>query len=134
MLTASSAVHSKKHLVIATKIPDGRFVIDNIISSNNKVIGGTSKLFKCFIEKYKPANVLCFSDWNLFSGKGYEEAGFLDMGYTGPDKFYVTINNTLQRINRNPYAYKQYKVMVEQGKLFECYGAGSRKFVWYSNN
>lgn len=108
--------------------------IRGCISSNNKVIGGTSKLFKYFIEKYKPANVLCFSDWNLFSGKGYEEAGFLDMGYTGPDKFYVTINNTLQRINRNPYAYKQYKVMVEQGKLFECYGAGSRKFVWYSNN
>ena len=54
------------------------------------------------------------------------------MGYTGPDKFYVTVNSALQRINRNPYAYQQYKVMVEQGKLFECYGAGSRKFVWYN--
>ena len=106
--------------------------IRGCISSNNKVIGGTSKLFKYFIDKYKPNNVLCFSDWNLFSGKGYEEAGFLDMGYTGPDKFYVTVNSALQRINRNPYAYQQYKVMVEQGKLFECYGAGSRKFIWYN--
>lgn len=54
------------------------------ISSNNKVIGGTSKLFKYFIETYKPNNILCYSDWNLFSGKGYEESGFTFAGFTGP--------------------------------------------------
>lgn len=102
------------------------------ISSNNKVVGGTSKLLKHFIDTYKPNNILCFSDWNLFSGKGYEEAGFQLEGYTGPDKFYITINNKMQRINRSPYAYQQYKQMVNEGKLFECHGCGSKKFVWYS--
>lgn len=101
------------------------------ISSNNKVIGGTSKLFTYFIEQYKPNNILCFSDWNLFSGKGYEEAGFELEGYTGPDKFYITISSKMQRINRSPYAYQQYKQMVNEGKLFECYGCGSKKYVWY---
>lgn len=102
------------------------------ISSNNKVVGGTSKLLKHFIDTYKPNNILCFSDWNLFSGKGYEEAGFQLEGYTGPDKFYITINNKMQRINRSPYAYQQYKQMVNEGKLFECHGCGSKKFVWYN--
>ena len=105
--------------------------IRGCISSNNKVIGGTSKLLKHFIDKYNPNNILCFSDWNLFSGKGYEEAGFIFEGYTGPDKFYITNNSKLVRINRNPYAYQQYKMLVEEGKLSECYGCGSKKFVWY---
>lgn len=108
--------------------------IRGCISSNNKVIGGTSKLFNHFINTYNPENVLCYSDWNLFSGKGYEESGFVFEGFTGPDKFYITTNNRLQRINRNPYAYSMYKQMVEEGKLFECYGCGSKKFVWYKEN
>ena len=102
------------------------------ISSNNKVIGGTSKLLKHFIDTYKPNNILCFSDWNLFSGKGYEESGFQFEGFTGPDKFYITKTNKMIRINRSPYAYQQYKIMVQEGKLFECYGCGSKKFVWYA--
>ena len=101
------------------------------ISSNNKVIGGTSKLLKHFIDTYKPSNILCFSDWNLFNGKGYEESGFQFEGLTGPDKFYITKTNRMVRINRSPYAYQQYKLMVQEGKLFECYGCGSKKFVWY---
>lgn len=101
------------------------------ISSNNKVIGGTSKLLKHFIDTYKPNNILCFSDWNLFNGKGYEESGFQFEGLTGPDKFYITKTNRMVRINRSPYAYQQYKLMVQEGKLFECYGCGSKKFVWY---
>lgn len=100
------------------------------ISSNNKVIGGTSKLLKHFIDTYNPDNILCFSDWNLFSGNGYEESGFELEGYTGPDKFYITNSSHMQRINRNPYAYSMYKQMVQEGKLFECYGCGSKKFVW----
>ena len=103
------------------------------ISSNNKVIGGTSKLLKHFIDIYKPNNILCFSDWNLFSGKGYEESGFQFEGFTGPDKFYITKTNKMIRINRSPYAYQQYKLMVQEGKLFECYGCGSKKFVWYAD-
>lgn len=102
------------------------------LSSNNKVIGGTSKLLKHFIDTYKPNNILCFSDWNLFSGKGYEESGFQFEGFTGPDKFYITKTNKMIRINRSPYAYQQYKIMVQEGKLFECYGCGSKKFVWYA--
>ena len=104
----------------------------NSISSNNKVIGGTSKLLSYFIKTYHPKNILCFSDWNLFNGKGYEEAGFQFEGFTSPDKFYIVPGRKLVRINRNPYAYQQYKQLVAEGKFLECYGCGSKKFVWYA--
>lgn len=100
-------------------------------ASNNVIIGGTSKLFKYFVKKYNPVNVLCYADWNLFNGKGYKECGFKFIGYTGPDKFFVIPNsNPLKRVNRNPYKYKEFKELVKNNKLLECYGAGSLKFVW----
>lgn len=107
--------------------------IRGCISSNNKVIGGTSKLLNHFIKTYDPENILCFSDWNLFSGKGYEECGFCFEGYTGPDKFYISNPRKLIRINRNPYTYQENKTLVQEGKLLECYGCGSKKFVWYKS-
>lgn len=107
--------------------------IRGCISSNNKVIGGTSKLFSYFLKTYNPESILCYSDWNLFNGKEYEESGFTFAGYTGPDKFYVTNDSHQIRINRNPYAYSSYKLLVQQGKLYECHGAGSKKFVWFKH-
>lgn len=96
-------------------------------ASNNSVIGGTSKLFKYFINKYNPNSVLCYADLNLFNGKGYEKCGFEFTGYTGPNKFYV---KQFKRIERNPARYKEYKELVKQNKLLLCYGAGSMRFVW----
>lgn len=99
-------------------------------ASNNVVIGGTSKLFKYFIKNYNPQSILCYADWNLFNGKGYKECGFEFVSYTGPDKFYVTNTVPQIRINRNPYKYHEFKSLVQQNKLYECYGAGSLKFEW----
>lgn len=103
--------------------------IRGCIASNNQVIGGTSKLLKYFIKNYNPESILCYADANLFDGKGYQQAGFEFIDYTGPDKFFIE-NNTLIRHLRNPYKYKFYKEAVKQGKFMECYGAGSLKFVW----
>lgn len=100
-------------------------------ASLNSVVGGTSKLFKYFIKTYNPDSVLCYADWNLFDGKGYTECGFILDGYTGPDKFYVKAKEDKIRINRNPYKYKTYKELVTNNDLFECYGAGSKRFIWH---
>lgn len=101
---------------------------------NTIVIGGTSKLFKYFIDVYKPSNILCYADWNLFNGNGYEKLGFELLSFTGPDLFFIHNSSALERINRNPYANSLHKQMVKEGKLFECHGCGSKKFVWYASN
>ena len=95
------------------------------------IIGGTAKLFKYFVEKYNPDNVLSYCDWNLFNGKTYENLGFELIKYTGPDLFFVRNSSRLERIHRNPYTNKEHKQMVKEGKLHECHGCGSKKFVWY---
>ena len=99
-------------------------------ASNNLIIGGVSKLFKYFIKKYTPKSILCYADWNLFNGKGYEKIGFKFDGYTGPNKFYVTNTTVPLRINRNPYKYKEFKKLIAKNKLYTCYGAGSLRFIW----
>lgn len=58
--------------------------------------------------------------------------GFEFLSFTGPDLFFVKNSHRLERINRNPYANKEHKELVKQGKLFECHGCGSKKFVWYA--
>lgn len=98
-------------------------------ASKNVVVGGTSKLFNHFIKSYNPMSVLCYADWNLFNGDGYKQCGFVFSGYTGPDLFYI-MNSSMKRISRNPYKHKEYKLLVENGKLFKCYGAGSLRFIW----
>lgn len=103
------------------------------IASNNFVIGGTSKLLKHFIKEYEPKSILCYADWNLFNGRGYKEAGFEFDGYTGPDKFYLQ-PRPIKRINRNPHKYALFKQMVQDKKLWLCYGAGSLRFKWINPN
>lgn len=100
-------------------------------ASFNIVIGGTSKLFKYFVKKYNPKNVICYADWNLFNGSGYKECGFKFDGLTGPDKFYIENNKGMKRLNRNPYKYKEFKELVNKARLFECYGSGSKRFIWF---
>ena len=102
-------------------------------ASLNSVVGGTSKLFKYFVKNYNPNSVLCYADWNLFNGKGYEECGFKFTGYTGPDKFYIKNRGDRSRLSRNPYKYAEHKDLVKKNVLFECYGAGSKRFVWTRN-
>lgn len=99
-------------------------------ASLNSVIGGTSKLFSYFVKNYLPKTVLCYADWNLFEGKGYAECGFDFDGYTGPDKFYVKSKGDKARIAHNPYKYKEYKQLVSNNVLYECYDAGSKRFIW----
>ena len=102
-------------------------------ASNNIVVGGTSKLFQYFVKQYNPISVLCYADWNLFNGDGYKQCGFTLDGYTGPDMFYIT-NSSLKRISRNPYKHKEYKELIERGRLLKCYSAGSLRFIWSKNS
>ena len=96
--------------------------------NHSRVIGGVSKLFSYFVNKYNPSSVLCYSDFNLFCGNGYAACGFELDGFTGPDKFYIDEMGV--RIPRRANKYKEYKENVDSGKWLLCYGAGSLRFVW----
>ena len=90
-------------------------------------------MFSYFVKNYSPKSVICYADWNLFKGNGYTECGFVFDGFTGPDKFYYD-TTAKTRIARNPYKYREFKEQVKSNKLFECYGAGSKRFIWTKDN
>lgn len=51
-------------------------IIDNIIT------GASSKIYSYFVKKYKPNEVISYSDESMFSGYVYEKLGFDFIGYS----------------------------------------------------
>ena len=98
-----------------------------------QIVGGTSKLFKYFIKNYQPKSIICYSDFNKFSGNSYKNCGFTLDKITTPDMWFNEING-LKRINRQPSKHQLTKQLVESGDLLEMHGAGNMKWVWRKNN
>ena len=61
-----------------------------VYKSGYNVVGGTEKMFKYFLDKYKPNNVLSYCDISKFDGGVYKRLGFKFKGYSQPN--YVWIN------------------------------------------
>ena len=40
------------------------------------IIGGLSKMLKCFITQFNPKKIICYSDNDYFSGNSYSKVGF----------------------------------------------------------
>lgn len=106
---------------------------------NTSVIGGGSKLFKFFINKYQPTEVISFSDKRYFTGSIYPLLGFQYEKDTKPNYFYIT--DYLVRENRFKFrkdvlvkdGYDENKserqIMEERG-IHRIYDCGNKKWVW----
>ena len=93
-----------------------------------QIVGGTSKLFKYFIKNYNPESIICYSDFNKFTGNSYKNCGFILDKITTPDMWFI--GDGLKRINRQPSKHQLTKKLVESGDLLEMHGAGNMKWVW----
>ena len=103
-------------------------IIRGCPASNNIVVGGVEKLFKHFIEDYKPDHVFSYCDFNKFNGKSYEEIGMKFIGYTGPNMKWLMPSGKV--INRNPSKHKELKEAAEA----QIWEAGSKKYLWTNPN
>lgn len=105
-------------------------IIRGCPGSNNIVVGGVSKLFKHFVDDYKPKSVFSYCDFNKFNGRSYETIGMKFIGYTGPDLKYVLDDG--QVVPRSPKNYKYNNTHC----IYRLFGAGSKKYriVFKSNN
>jgi len=73
------------------------------------VIGGASKLFKWFLERYKPKGVISYSDKRWSVGKLYDVLGFRHDHDSPPNYFYV---DGMRRLNR--FGFRK-SVLVKEG-------------------
>jgi len=76
---------------------------------NYNVVGGASKLFKHFLKKNNPKQIISYSDMRYFDGSLYNKLGFELVSQTKPNYFYVINHN-----RENRFKYRK-DVLVKEG-------------------
>lgn len=81
----------KKRLSLGTKVfTEGEYELLRFANlQGTSVVGGASKLFKYFINKYKPKTILSFADKNWSNGNLYEKLNFKKISETEPNYWYI---------------------------------------------
>lgn len=107
------------------------------------VIGGAEKLFKNFIDDYKPSNIISYCDISKFSGNVYTKLGFKLEGIAEPN--YKWVDMSSQKILTRYQTQK--RTLIERGLGTEdqteeeimhnlgylrVYDCGNYKFIWES--
>ena len=105
---------------------------------NIEVIDAADKLFKYFIEKYNPLEVISNVDRSWSQGELYYNLGFDLVHKTKPNYYYV-----VDDIRQNRFNYRkdklvhqgfdpnesEHEIMLERN-IFRIYDSGSLKFIW----
>lgn len=105
---------------------------------NTNIVGGASKLFKYFIEKYNPKEIITYADRSWSNGNLYNQLGFDLVHKTQPNYYYV-----VDGIRKNRFNYRkdilikngfdpnksEHDIMLER-KIYRIYDSGHLKFIW----
>jgi len=108
---------------------------------NTSVIGGASKLFKYFIQKYDPIEIISYADRSWSNGDLYKQLGFTLVHKTKPNYYYV-----VDGIRKYRFLFRK-DVLIKQGfdpnktereimlerKIYRIYDSGSLKFIYNKN-
>lgn len=93
------------------------------------VIGGASKIWKYFIDNYKPNSCVYYVDYNYFNGNSL--LNLLGMKFIKTQlgfKNYYVLENKIK--NRDPLDNKRIKELYESGDIIKIYNAGTKVYVW----
>ena len=105
---------------------------------NTSVIGGASKLFKYFLDKYCPEQVISYADRGYSNGHLYEKLGFKIDRITEPNYYYIIDNVKKYRYNfrkdiliKNGFdgSKTEHQIMIGR-KIFRVYNSGNLKYIF----
>ncbi len=105
---------------------------------NTVVIGGASKLFKYFINRYNPIEIVTYADKGYSKGDLYYKLGFESEYENIPGYHYI-----VDKIRKHRYSYRkrflikegydpnktEHEIMLER-KIYRIYDSGNLKFKW----
>lgn len=106
---------------------------------NTNVIGGASKLFKYFIKKYNPNEIVSYADKRWSNGLIYDILGFSLYNESKPNYYYVIGNKRVYRYNlRKDILIKKYNCPKEktekefcfEQKWYRIYDCGCLCYIW----
>lgn len=111
------------------------------------IIGGAEKLFKYFINNYKPETIISYCDNSKFTGNVYEKLNFKLFSYGEPSrhwynnkaKIHITDNLLRQRGFDQLFNTKYGKgvnndELMRSHNFVEIYDAGQSVWLWRANN
>jgi hypothetical protein len=105
---------------------------------NTNIIGGASRLFKYFLDNYKPNEITTYADRSFSQGKLYEILGFKLVSKTQPNYYYIIdgvrkhrFNFRKDRLIREGFdANKtEHEIMLERN-IFRIFDSGNLKFLY----
>ena len=110
--------------------------------SGTRVVGGTSKMLKYFIDKYKPQSIISYSDRAKFSGKTYTSIGMKHLLASKPGYVWSNGNNSVvTRYNSMKHklvdaglgdnSQSETDIMISLG-YYRIYDCGHNLFIWNS--
>jgi len=114
------------------------YEIDRLCTESGTIVnGGSSKLFKNFIRKYGPEEVVSYADLRYGTGSVYQSLGFTLEKMTEPGYFYfkpaerLRIHRyNLRKTNEERESGKtEFELRSEQG-YYRIYDASNYKWVW----
>jgi len=107
-------------LMIFSEQPDGIYEMFRVCNKNYiSVIGGFNKLFKYFVEKYKPKEIISYVDRSWSKGDLYYKLGFTYISKTSPN-YYCVIDGK-----------KSNGDIIDERKNYHIYDSGNLKFVYF---
>ena len=118
----------KKRINVGCKHNDNHYELIRFCNElNTIVIGGASKLFKYFINKYNPDEIISYADRRWSQGNLYEKLGFVLTHTSKPNYFYVINKKRINRYTlRKNVLVEKYGCPKEMTEKDFCYNKG-----WY---
>ena len=108
-----------------------------------KVVGGTEKLFKYFIETYNPTSIISYCDNSKFSGDVYKRLGFNLLKESKPSKHWYNIKTKVhitdnllrqrgfdQLLNTNYGKGTSNEQLMLEHDFVEIYDCGQSTWIW----
>ena len=109
-----------------------------------KVVGGSQKLFKYFLNTFNPTTVISYCDISKFTGNVYKSLGFTFIDYTQPNYIWTNFKTTLPRYSTQKQKLLSILNIENQDNLTEdaimenlgylrVYDCGNAKYVYTKN-
>lgn len=132
----------KKRMIMNQQSNDNDYELLRFCNKiNTLVIGGASKLFKYFIDNYKPNSIISLADCSISNGNLYKILGFKEVGHTGLNYWWVKNGIRYHRSNFMKHKLvaqgydknKSETEIMQELKCHKIYGPGNLKYEWKNN-
>lgn len=131
-------------ICMGRKNEEGNYELLRMASSCN-VIGGPSKMFSYFINKYNPKHIVTYADMRWNTGNVYKKMGMIEDGITEPNYWYFKPGQPIRyhrfnfRKNVLPVKLQTFDPQLTEWENMQLNGydriwdCGNNKYIWKKN-